>query len=78
METFGTMARRWRGGLTQVEASSKMGILQSTISKIETDSRRPSVRILCLMVEAYGISAEELGDAVRLLGQLETADEVDE
>ena len=72
------MARRWRGGLTQVEASSKMGILQSTISKIETDSRRPSVRILCLMVEAYGISAEELGDAVRLLGQLETADEVDE
>lgn len=72
------MARRWRGGLTQVEASSKMGILQSTISKIETDSRRPSVRILCLMVEAYGISAQELGDAVRLLGQLETADEVDE
>ena len=46
METFGTMARRWRGGLTQVEA--------------------------------YGISHEELGDAVRLLGQLETADEVDE
>lgn len=55
-----------------------MGILQSTISKIETDSRRPSVRILYLMVEAYGISHEELGDAVRLLGQLETADEVDE
>lgn len=78
METFGSMARRWRGERRQVDASALVGIHQTTLSNIETDVRRPSVRILCALAEAYAVSDEELRQAVRLLGQMETLEEVDE
>jgi transcriptional regulator with XRE-family HTH domain len=72
------MARRWRGDLTQVDASIQLGIMQSTLSRIETDARRPSVRLLSAMIEAYSVSDEDARQAIRLLGQLETAEEADE
>jgi predicted transcriptional regulator len=55
----GTAIRKWRreGEITQVDLSKKIGVSQSTLSKIESGELEPGLlpyRRLCRMNPAFG------------------------
>ncbi len=64
--TFGALCREWRGETTQTEAAGLLGILQSTLSKLEADQRRPTTRVIARMAEVYGLDDLDVAYAVRL------------
>jgi transcriptional regulator with XRE-family HTH domain len=64
--TFGALCREWRGETTQTEAAVALGILQSTLSKLERDQRRPTTRVIARMQEVYGLDDLDVAYAVRL------------
>lgn len=64
--TFGSLCREWRGETTQTEAARLLGIMQSTLSKLEGDQRRPTTRLIGRMAEVYGLDDLEVAYAVRL------------
>ncbi len=64
--TFGALCRGWRGATTQTEAAGLLGILQSTLSKLEADQRRPTTRVIARMAEVYGLDDLDVAYAVRL------------
>ena len=51
---------RKKRGLTQMELAGRLNIRQSTISNIETGIRAPSLRLLCKLAEALGVTVDEL------------------
>jgi transcriptional regulator with XRE-family HTH domain len=75
MATFGTIAKRWRGERTQIEASALIGITQGTLSRLETDDRRPSLSLFLRIAEAYGVSEQDITEAIWSLQQMETVEE---
>jgi|DEB19_MinimDraft_3_1074340.scaffolds.fasta_scaffold06531_2 transcriptional regulator with XRE-family HTH domain len=75
MTTFGTIAKRWRGERTQIEASALIGITQGSLSRLETDDRRPSLSLFVRIAEAYGVADEEISGALRVLGEMDTLEE---
>lgn len=64
--TFGALCREWRADLSQTEAAGLLGILQSTLSKLEADQRRPTTRVIARMAEVYGLDDLDVAYAVRL------------
>ena len=64
--TFGALCREWRADLSQTEAAAALGILQSTLSKLERDQRRPTTRVIARMQEVYGLDDLDVAYAVRL------------
>jgi transcriptional regulator with XRE-family HTH domain len=64
--TFGALCREWRADLSQTEAAGLLGILQSTLSKLERDQRRPTTRVIARMQEVYGLDDLDVAYAVRL------------
>jgi transcriptional regulator with XRE-family HTH domain len=53
--TFGSLCREWRGETTQTEAARLLGIMQSTLSKLEGDQRRPTTRLIDDLEVAYAV-----------------------
>lgn len=64
--TFGALCREWRGATTQTEAAGLLGMLQSTLSKLEADQRRPTTRVIARMAEVYGLDDLDVAYGVRL------------
>lgn len=75
MNTFGNIAKRWRGERTQIEAAALIGITQGTLSRLETDHRRPSLGLFVRIAEAYEVNDEEISGALRVLGEMEMVEE---
>lgn len=53
-------AAREAAGLSQIQAGEKAGVHHVAIAMFETEARTPTVRVLCLLAEAYGIEAGSL------------------
>lgn len=47
-------------GLTQIEAGEKSGVHHISIAKFETGKATPTVRVLCLLADAYGVHVCDL------------------
>jgi transcriptional regulator with XRE-family HTH domain len=43
-------------GLTQEAVAKRIGVTHSTLSRLESGSRRPSFSVLCLLGEEYGVT----------------------
>lgn len=77
--TFGSLAREWRGERTQTEVARALGIVQSTLAKIELDQRRPTTRIIGRMAEVYGLDDLEVAFGVRLAcGEMSAGEDCDD
>jgi predicted ATPase/transcriptional regulator with XRE-family HTH domain len=65
--SFGEWLKRQRGGkgLTQKQLAQQIGCATSTIRKIESDERRPSVQIAKRIAEIFQISSKEQKDFLR-------------
>lgn len=51
---------RERRGLTIIEVANKTGISKSTLSRLETGQRRPTLELLLLLAAVYRVALDEL------------------
>ncbi len=66
--SFASLARSWRpAGITQAEASRRIGIDQSTLNKIEHGERGSATWVLDRMRAAYGLSPAAVAAGVSAL-----------
>lgn len=56
-------ALRQQRGITLTELSETTGISVSTLSRLESGARRPTLELLLPLARAYGVSLDELVDA---------------
>ncbi|MDJ0396512.1 XRE family transcriptional regulator [Rhodococcus sp. G-MC3] len=58
-------ALRSQRGLTLLELAARTGVSQSTLSRLESGLRRPSLDLLLPLAEAYGVALDEVVGAPR-------------
>ena len=65
LETVGPRLRalRQRQGTTLAELSASTGISVSTLSRLESGQRRPTLELLLPLARAYGVALDDLVDA---------------
>jgi transcriptional regulator with XRE-family HTH domain len=62
LEEIGPRLKRLRGlrGVTLTDLAARTGISKSTLSRLETGHRKPSLELLLPLAQAYGVPLDEL------------------
>lgn len=55
---------RLSAGLTQAQAGFRVGVIQQNISRWEKGKRRPNIDYALLLAQAYGVTVEEIIQAL--------------